>query len=699
MATIIPRGVKLYALLVGINEYEEKILFGENEVRFPKLQSCVSDANGIRDYLLNDSAFVPYIEMLTGKAATRQAIVRLFTEHLGKANKDDSVLFYFSGHGTQEEADKFIFSSETDGKLEDIACYYDLESKDNFLLCDKELRWLIQKISLKTPHIVTIFDCCHSGDNTRNAPVIKKAFDKVVEKRVSFVFPKRSWDQFIFSDHFTENMLLREGEEKLLPEGKHFQLSACESDESAIEISGESVFTKTLLKVLNNAGGDITYKSLGDRTRQYMRNVYLQKPKVYVADAAPNDFFKCFLNRPVNEDVHAFGEVLYNVRNGWQLSLGAIHGVGKNTPVLSIFDPKGAKKYYAATIKSVNVDTAALLVEGCPDEGIVYRANMEGLTSEALRVYFAMPGGDLNEHAVILNSLFDKAKKYIAATDDEEQSQYVVRYLEGRYYITHPNDPFRPLVKPILSHDPEAASKLMFDLNQISNWEFLKNLSNSDKGNSFSEKVLKVEIRTGDDGSFKNVEDDESIDIGFVSKGGKWTNSITTRITNISGKNLYCCALYLVSNFASYSRYLNPPVKMLGVGESVELQHKGNCVIPLSADEAMIWYNRQELKDYIKFIISASNFDATLLDFKQLKSPDYPAGARRVEGSPSGSANSLRYAEGWVTKHVTLVFKNPVYNNLSREAVNAMMANPSTVDLAKGLYFSSTNKHPNGNTG
>ena len=167
METVTSNKPKLYALLVGINDYNENILLAGKKVKFPELYGCVSDANKVRKYLKTESYFETSIKLLEDHNATKAEIVRQFDDHLGKAGKDDTVLFYFSGHGTQEFADKSIFKSETDNRLESIACYFS-KSDDDFLLADKELRWLIYKLSQKESHIVTIFDCCHSGDNTRN---------------------------------------------------------------------------------------------------------------------------------------------------------------------------------------------------------------------------------------------------------------------------------------------------------------------------------------------------------------------------------------------------------------------------------------------------------------------------------------------------------------------------------------------------
>jgi hypothetical protein len=349
METVTSNKPKLYALLVGINDYNENILLAGKKVKFPELYGCVSDANKVRKYLKTESSFETSIKLLEDHNATKAEIVRQFDDHLGKAGKDDTVLFYFSGHGTQEFADKSVFKSETDNRLESIACYFS-KSDDDFLLADKELRWLIYKLSQKKSHIVTIFDCCHSGDNTRNGYLLKESFANVIEKRGAFVFPQRDWDKFIFSKEIDKNTFLQLGDTDLLPEGKHYNLSACESDESAVEISGEAVFTRALLNVLKTSGGNITYYSLNSRIRQYMRNVYEQNPKIYVANQDRTDLFCNFLNKPFDKNKNVFGELTFNGNSGWQLNLGAIHGINKKIGPLKIFDPDDLSLKLSGTI-------------------------------------------------------------------------------------------------------------------------------------------------------------------------------------------------------------------------------------------------------------------------------------------------------------------------------------------------------------
>jgi hypothetical protein len=88
----------IYALLVGIDEYTNPI---------PPLQGCVNDIKAAKDYLEGRTTTDGYqlrLCTLLNQEATRQALIDGFRHHLCQAGGDDMALFYYAGHGSQEEA-------------------------------------------------------------------------------------------------------------------------------------------------------------------------------------------------------------------------------------------------------------------------------------------------------------------------------------------------------------------------------------------------------------------------------------------------------------------------------------------------------------------------------------------------------------------------------------------------------------------
>lgn len=86
------------------------------------LSGCVNDARSMFGFLV-DRLHVPAsnIVLLTDKAATRQAIISNFEEHL-LYNKDilmgDTIVFFYAGHGSRLVAPTDLPSP--DGKIEAI---------------------------------------------------------------------------------------------------------------------------------------------------------------------------------------------------------------------------------------------------------------------------------------------------------------------------------------------------------------------------------------------------------------------------------------------------------------------------------------------------------------------------------------------------------------------------------------------------
>jgi hypothetical protein len=182
----------IYALLVGIDGYPEPV---------SSLQGCINDITAIEQYLRERVAKDEYqlrLQVLKNQEATRQAIVAGFRKHLCNAQAGDIAFFYYSGHGSQEQAPAEFWHLEPDRLNETLVCY-DSRLEGGWDLADKELAKLIAEVSAKSPHTSIILDCCHSGSGTRN-PFQETAFrlastDKRVRPIDSFIFKLEELEQ------------------------------------------------------------------------------------------------------------------------------------------------------------------------------------------------------------------------------------------------------------------------------------------------------------------------------------------------------------------------------------------------------------------------------------------------------------------------------------------------------------------------
>ena len=140
-----------FALCIGINNYP-----GTNS----DLAGCVNDANDWTA-LLTSLGFIT--KKLLDRQATKATILSEMTNIVSQAQKGDSIVFQYSGHGTfipDEDGDE---ADQTDECL----CPYDLRTKG--VITDDQLFQLFNKKATGV-RLVMISDSCHSGTVSRFVP-------------------------------------------------------------------------------------------------------------------------------------------------------------------------------------------------------------------------------------------------------------------------------------------------------------------------------------------------------------------------------------------------------------------------------------------------------------------------------------------------------------------------------------------------
>lgn len=130
------------------------------------LQGCVNDAN---DWAAALAARGFKVAKLLDGQATKAAMVKAMNELIGTADKGDSLVITFSGHGTYQPDED---GDEADG-LDEALCPYDLQT-NGAALVDDEIRAIFgaRKAGVR---LVLISDSCHSGTVTRAAKAEKDA--------------------------------------------------------------------------------------------------------------------------------------------------------------------------------------------------------------------------------------------------------------------------------------------------------------------------------------------------------------------------------------------------------------------------------------------------------------------------------------------------------------------------------------------
>lgn len=659
---------RIYALLVGINQYDS--------VR--GLKGCVNDVSAFEKYLRNINDTEVSIKTLVDNRATKEEIVRSFSTHLVKAREQETILFYFSGYGTRED--------NGDGELSDclMCCEGHSSSPGDYLLADIELRYLIGKVFQKTrAHIVLIWDCCFSGDNTIYSN--RQMNGKGVTYRDGRAYPARKWSDYIFADKKKEPERRSNFLREFLPTSPQIIMQATRDDEAALEVDGQGAFTKTLLKTLEDTGGNISYRSLMERVSVYMRAVYNQHPTFF--STGDSDIFSHgFLNKTVDSR-KLLCELSYNRALGWQLNVGALHGVETETAIV-VLDPSWPSKYTNVEIQGIYIDYTLLEISGL-NENVTYKAEITGLSFKQFKIELNNYDGSPLEIRNVLDAL-QKASVYFSFSEANE-ADFTLHFRSGEAYFTYPGAPYQPVIRPI-SILQNGYHALIDAFQYISRWHFIRTAENADSKND----PLRIELyRILANGESRQVDiSGDNVDLAYEGVSDKWRGSLQIKLTNVAQDSIYVCAAYLSKEFQSFLRFLPDTVYFLEPGKSVFLGIEREDVIELHLGDVEQEYNWISTSETLKFFISREKFKPGALSLDQLPEPLTTADISSNRGYERSTETrglltdkTVLFFTNWYTQTLNLTFHNPVYNRFSVGRLQSLLEWNETAYFASRLYL------------
>ncbi|MFK7904340.1 MAG: caspase domain-containing protein [Chitinophagales bacterium] len=651
---------KIYALLTAINNY----------AYIRGLYGCINDANNFQTYIKEASIaqnkkIIP--KTLHDQEATKNNIVEAFDKHLGLATENDICLFYFSGHGGQETTHPAFDKYEPDGKLEVLACHDSRMSRQGSFLADKELRYMIGKLYQKTKaQIITIFDCCHSGTNTR---------DRLTIRRLMNDAPGRDWEGFIFGEKITiEEIQKATSLDDVLPQGKHIQLAACADKESAYESNGQGIFTSNLLAVLKQSKGKINYQNLISilglkiKGKQYPQTPQLESPRDNQA------IFQPFLGGITEHQKHQANLVFNSESNAWLLDRGAIHGIQKDNPDLCIEAINDAGEVLQkAIIEDIQINRTKVHLEanGTLEENIAYKAQVSGLIVNSLQVYIKGEQAGLdawNQHLKETN----QRTFSVEMVEIPETADYWVKAENNTYNIYLPFQEKLPLTKKVVSYHNSGVQYLMDYLEGIANWTFLKNLDNH---HTLLRPNPPIELQI-----FVKQPDNQEIEIPIkngqavfnrtetVSKRNLEntpTLQVRMRLHNPTTQPYYCALLYLSQDFGVLPQILE--------GSTVELlpnrevwSFGGRYLSDTQADYIK-HYNWEAESHYLKLIVSTHPFDVNSLMQEGLPTPEIVP--LRIFDKRVFTIPKAPRLEDWTSQLIELKIPNPDYKKTEQAEI------------------------------
>lgn len=267
--------MKKTALCVGINNYP-----GTDS----DLSGCVNDAIDWAS-VLRDRDFS--VNMLLDNEATRKNIMTALEMLLQLGQKGDSIVFTFSGHGTQvpdEDGD------EPDGR-DECLCAHDCF--EGGLIYDDEL-WKLFRSKRPGVQLVMISDSCHSGTVARKigAPIFVQ-HSQARRKYIPYQLlnPKAVWRPNPKDQYPEVQRLAEEGSWLKSAKGAAkvpwplLLLSGCQDDEysydAIIDHRANGAMTAFALKVLKDLPDKATYNDWFIALRAQLPNRdYPQTPRM-----------------------------------------------------------------------------------------------------------------------------------------------------------------------------------------------------------------------------------------------------------------------------------------------------------------------------------------------------------------------------------------------------------------------------------
>jgi uncharacterized caspase-like protein len=143
-----------HAIIVAIEDYHEN-------KKLPKVSFAINDANGIKEALLKIGYKEENIELLTNNYATKTSILEKVKTISKYAQKGESIVFYYSGHGLYIDGKNLLTCVDTQ-----------MSSAADTCVSVQDILGVLNKSASKK--IILFLDCCHSGlefDTSVKSPV------------------------------------------------------------------------------------------------------------------------------------------------------------------------------------------------------------------------------------------------------------------------------------------------------------------------------------------------------------------------------------------------------------------------------------------------------------------------------------------------------------------------------------------------
>lgn len=569
------------ALLVGINTYHP-------DSGVSGLNGCCNDIDAIQEYLRatfpNNAA--SNLVTLKNEQATRQAVLEHFKKHLIQnpaIQEGDTVLFYYSGHGSYAaSAPQFVALNEDSKKQDETLVLYDSRLPGNFDLADKELALLLALIP-KQANIVVILDSCHSGSATRDvnrADEIKLGLPRFTSGSTA----PRALQDYVEVDGYGYLKMLNDGTFQI-PRSKHLLLAACGRDELAYESqTARGLFSSLLTDYLEEAPLNVTYTALYENLYTLIkRKANRQGPQLKVYEGFnPNLLF--LQNEPQN------GKPLYKVvykqaALAWVINYGALHGLPPDANAIAachvlLYAQNDASKkpIYTATLKSVGLNESVLTMPAGVSPTQLFVAEILNLPP-TLVIYVAGEEAETSQFFSMLEHNGDD-RSMLRFHQDEQLFQNLILNVSAAQIVIH-DARTNELLHGVEGLTQDKVDYIVGALLQMAKWRALEQLEN--KGTKIPQTAIEFSFQVQD--SAGNWQDCAGDELTFDITPERDEVPFNIRLKNTSDTPYYVALYNLSSTFKIEKYSTDTDASLLTKGYTPALKSdNGNVSLVLSDD-------------------------------------------------------------------------------------------------------------------